>query len=89
MFRKGRKGMTAAILAVLLVAPLGAAEAAGGTAGPPADPWSRLTGWLWEQAGNVTAFWASGEEGPYIDPDGKPGAGAAQIDEGPYVDPFG
>jgi hypothetical protein len=89
MFRKGRKGLTAAVLAALLAAPLGAAEAAGGASGRESmDLWSRLTGWLWAQAGSVTVLWMATDEGPAIDPSGRP-TSSTQGDEGPYIDPWG
>ena len=89
MFRKERRGLRAAVLAAVLAVPLGAAEAAGGTAGrEPMGLWSRLAGWLWEQAGSVTVFWAA-DEGPKIDPDGQPQPSATQGDLGPYIDPDG
>ena len=89
MFRKGRKGLTAAVLAGLLAAPLGAAEAAGGAAGRESKGvWSWLAAWLWEQAGNVTALWTAGDEGPRIDPWGQPNS-STQGDQGSSIDPHG
>jgi hypothetical protein len=84
MLRKGRRGMTVAVLAALLAAPLGVAEAAGGTAARETeDVWSRLAGWLWAQAESVTVFW----EGSSIGPFGQPGS--AQSDAGSSIDPWG
>src|SRR3954470_18985767 len=98
MLRKAGKGrLVAAVLAVLLALPLGAAEAAGhGARG--SDLWSGLVAWL--TTGSLTSIWA--EDGLQIDPNGQTtaqtdegsqidpnGRTTAQSDEGPMIDPFG
>lgn len=83
MFRKERKIFTAAVVAGLLLVPLGAAEAAGGGGHSGADLWSQLLGWV-RGAWMVVHF----EEGSSIDPDGRPRA-AAQAKDGSQIDPFG
>lgn len=81
MFRKSRNGwIAAAVIVALLGLPPGSAEAAGGqTATAPADLWSQFLGWL-------EVLWV--EEGPEIDPDGRPHA-TTNGDEGSGIDPFG
>jgi hypothetical protein len=74
-----------ALLAAFVAGP-DVAEAAGGKARGEADLWSRLLGWLGAQAGMVTATW--GDEGPYIDPNGRPQL-TADGDEGFLIDPDG
>jgi len=83
MFRKERKNLTAAVVAVLLMIPLGSAEAAGGGGRNGPDLWSRLLGWM-------SSVWAAmrSDEGSGIDPDGRPQA-AMMIDEGSGIDPNG
>ncbi|HEY2738631.1 MAG TPA: hypothetical protein VGK45_09505 [Thermoanaerobaculia bacterium] len=82
MFRKERKNLTAAVVAVLLMVPFGSAEAAGGRRSG-LDLWSRLLGWM----GSVWAAVQS-DEGSGIDPDGRPQA-VMTIDEGSSIDPNG
>jgi hypothetical protein len=86
MFRRERKGLIVVALLVAFAAGPGAAEAAGGEAREGADLWSRLLGWLGAQAAMVTATW--GDEGHYIDPNGRPQS-TANGDVGPYIDPDG
>jgi hypothetical protein len=83
MFRKERKNLTAAVVAVLLMVPFGSAEAAGGGGLGGSDLWSRLLGWM----GSIWAAVKS-DEGSGIDPDGRPQA-AMTIDEGSSIDPNG
>ena len=85
MLRKARKAWFAAVmLAALLIAPFGSAEAAGSGERGSLDLWSRLFGWLSAQARSITAVWAN--EGSQIDPFGRPNA---QIDDGAAIDPNG
>jgi len=83
MFRKERKNLTAAVVAVLLMVPFGSAEAAGGGGRSGLDLWSRLLGWM----GSVWVAVRS-DEGSGIDPDGRPLA-VMTIDEGSGIDPNG
>jgi len=98
MLRKAGKGrLVAAVLAVLLALPLGAAEAAGhGARG--SDLWSGFVAWL--TTGSLASLWAEDGlmidpdgltrvgEGPMVDPDGRTRV-TAQSDDGTQIDPFG
>jgi hypothetical protein len=79
MFRKSRNGwIAAAVIVALLGLPLGSAEADGGQIPAAADLWSQLLGWL-------EVLWV--EEGPEIDPNGRPQATTG--DAGSGIDPDG
>src|SRR5262249_55046888 len=78
MFRKDRKILTTAIVLLVLLVPLGSAEAAGRGRPGGVDLWSQLLGW-------ARALWT---EGSSIDPFGR-AQNTVQSDDSSQIDPFG